>query len=652
MSGIWCNKKRRETRSEYNVASECVTATVRYERCARDSGAAATRAMVAPPPTLDDALRIASSASSSVRRSAAPPPEPHCWQFTLGNLQNAPGIKGCLARFATLGAAQHACLHSTYFRWCGGVVKDGGRLCAEGISQFELRKGGANSGTVPVWLLQRGRAPRNGTNCRASEPRRLPAAPKRSWESGVQWDPEPLPWGWWLPASNTILDLGRGSPSPDDYCRQPAEYVQMRDFGRTNNNLLSWAHALELVAPIQPPVALVLAPDFETVTAPWFDWRAATQGWACVVSKAEVPPNATVRVLDPPSVFFLQQQASGALFVSSALAQLLLRPVPALRTAVRDFEARHPDGYDGVHLRSFEQREGDKCANWLTPAAVQCQTVRAHDMPDNRDVSGVDLCLMSDAYLRAALTLGQRADGVAHGGVSNSTVSNAADASVSPRSLPLLVAHDGHVIADRLSSLRSNFGAVESAKLNGETWRGPGTLFIDMLLLMRARVFVGNPGSTVSQNVAAVRSLLKPPGTTNMRLCSEALQGADKFHERQRREAQHAAAQVSKSAKRAQQEQRRERAANASDLPTLAPHSPASPPPAATELASATAGSAMREAALKAARAPTHNTDGRHSTPRGVTPSRLPPRSAAATPRQQRTGGGLSTTNVRAGKLR
>ena len=75
-------------------------------------------------------------------------------------------------------------------------------------------------------------------------------------------------------------------------------------------------------------------------TAPWFDWRNATRGWACVVRRSEVPPGATVRDLDAPGVFFLPQQATGALFVATALTQLLLRPVKGLRMLVREFEAR------------------------------------------------------------------------------------------------------------------------------------------------------------------------------------------------------------------------------------------------------------------------------------------------------------------------
>ena len=45
-----------------------------------------------------------------------------CWQQATGNLGSQPGLALCDARFNSLGAAQHACLHR-FAAWCGGIVQ-------------------------------------------------------------------------------------------------------------------------------------------------------------------------------------------------------------------------------------------------------------------------------------------------------------------------------------------------------------------------------------------------------------------------------------------------------------------------------------------------------------------------------------------------
>lgn len=464
----------------------------------------------------------------------------HCWTRETGNLAGGPGSSTlCVNRHSTLAAAQRACVH-THSSWCAGITQDSGILCDDGISKFDLRSSQRIKGAVPMWILHTAAA---AGACLASEPLPPPPppGPEHAWQSSVHWDPAPLPWGWWLPAQELGILGGERDAPPVAMCDRSKVYVRLQNFGRTNNNLMAWAHGLELVAPRsrEEPITLVLSNEFESGTAPWFDWREATRHWACVITQREVPTGAVVRALDAPSVFFLPQQPTGALFVSTALSQLLLRPLVPLRTLVRQFEARHPHGYDGVHLRTFDQAANvDKCATWVTREALQCQTVRARDMPGRRNVTGVDICTMSDAYLRGALsTLGRKADVAANGGSSSSNArthsgGSHSDANVTaPASLPLLVAHDGGSPA-RLKALRHSFGAVEAVAADGNVWRGPGGVFIDMLLLLRARVFIANPGSTVSQNVASVRSLVQPAGTTSMRPCAEALQGAAQHAER------------------------------------------------------------------------------------------------------------------------
>ena len=144
--------------------------------------------------------------------------------------------------------------------------------------------------------------------------------------------------GWWLPAVHGALSVDGDAPeapSPRLACARSRAYVQLLNFGRTNNNLLAWAHALELVvaaSPVDAPLTLVRAPEFEANTAPWFDWRGATAGWACVARRRDVPPNATLRTLHGSELLHLPLRLPRAQLALALPQHCLGDPLPDART--------------------------------------------------------------------------------------------------------------------------------------------------------------------------------------------------------------------------------------------------------------------------------------------------------------------------------
>ena len=221
----------------------------------------------------------------------------HCWEASSSNLEQGPGNDKdrCANRHAHLTTAQHECLAR---HWCGGVVKDGGVLCSEGVSRFEMRRGSSTSGKANTLVLQRGQLPRSA--CRAPEDLLMDRRGRvERWNVSLPtdrfWDPPPLPPQWWMPARAELKVAAPASRSNsnehaklEDYeeadCSStPRLLVEMTDVGQTNNILVVFTHALQLVATHRGTslASLVLSHGFEKQIAPYFDWRTAFRGWAC-----------------------------------------------------------------------------------------------------------------------------------------------------------------------------------------------------------------------------------------------------------------------------------------------------------------------------------------------------------------------------------
>lgn len=80
------------------------------------------------------------------------------------------------------------------------------------------------------------------------------------------------------------------------------------------------------------------------------------------------------------------------------------------------------------------------------------------------------------------------------------------------RQLPLLVMHDANAKRELTNRIQRDFGAII---LNSSG------VYVDMLTMIHAKYFIGNPASTLSQNVMRVREEIFPDSYTrsNMHGC-------------------------------------------------------------------------------------------------------------------------------------
>ena len=285
--------------------------------------------------------------------------------------------------------------------------------------------------------------------------------------------PDQLPRRWWLPASRHNSSSGPCHPSL---------YVTYRtDYGKDgafNNQLVSLAHALQQIVEFDQQPTLVLSDMFE-----WrlrhFDWRMAFKSWACVASR---PPRGMRRVvLNPADVYLAGQSLSGEVFIRRALTQLLLRPSQAIRKAVSEIRGLAPEGYIGVHVRDltglFNNKKNTGC-------------LRGHHHYSS-------MRYMENEYLH---------DQLQH----------------TPATLPLYVSHDSSLSSQMvLERLRRSFDVLNVSRQGNSA-----DLHVDMVSLIGATYFVGNPASTLSQNVARVREHLleeqnmSPCTASNMCRCT------------------------------------------------------------------------------------------------------------------------------------
>ena len=427
----------------------------------------------------------------------------------------------------TLAEAQGDCAMST---WCGGVQKDSGMLCEDGQAKYEMRNPKVISAGPPAarrgavaYVLQRPSGGGNIAQCIPSQANTTRGPKHRQGSVNNRfnltnmtfWDPSPLPPSWWQPSRYRLKHkagaaVARLSPHDVPACQSSRVFLKVSEFGRSNNLLVAWAHALELTVAHEPLATLVLTEQFEMGIARFFHWRAAVDGWACVVShRAPLPPNATQIEISGADVFFLEQHASGhSTFYPHVIAQLLLRPIRPLRAAVETIIADYRGGYDGLHLRTLDRGPKACSAVWVTPEALRCQCVKSYN------VTVDDICHMEPRYVRAAL------------GVLGEPAAN--------QSRPLLIAHDRSYDA-RVAELVHEFGGVDFGRSRPSNTNAAEFIWIDMLVLIFARRFIGNPGSTLAFNVDAVRRVLHPLGTSNMERCdSNVLPGAISHHQKAR----------------------------------------------------------------------------------------------------------------------
>lgn len=272
----------------------------------------------------------------------------------------------------------------------------------------------------------------------------------------------PLPFGWWLPTA----------PPYKLQC-DSSHYVTLSSnaFGQSNNVLLTLVHTLEYLVLRNPQPMLVL-PNWCNEVNNTFDLNSVLDGWVCIAPhhmRHRVKPY----ILDAKRMYMLGQRQLGEAFTRVVLSQLFLRPRMHIKARFDERIAKYPGAYVAIHLRRL-------CEMWY-PNARSC--TNAHN--------GHELCTMQTDYLNRTLVTSIAMFG----------------------QLPLLLMHDhSNDVKDDSRRIVHDFDAIVPSKAN---------VYVDMLTMIRAKYFIGNPASTLSQNVMRVRDELLPDShaRSNMHGC-------------------------------------------------------------------------------------------------------------------------------------
>lgn len=329
-------------------------------------------------------------------------------------------------------------------------------------------------------------------------------------KSAVDWDPPELLPNWWQGGANA-------STSRTTNCNVNNTrncYIMFLPYaggGRSNNAMigLKWA-ALRAVASTPQRTVVITRDDWHGEFGgilDAFDLLAATRSWICLHVLDEHPKYAHVDVFSVDEVFHTRPaellnlagaHISELRFSAIFTSQLLLRPRLDVRTHIelieRELGLHLVQTYIGVHLRSLE----GSCVNRLRAGRGLADFARIV-LHGNHSVSATDVCTMSDAYLDACMLSFNM-----------------------PRTAPMVIAFDGQNKA-RIRQLKARYNVRIPSDLpwhavlrSGHGQRNVKPVFIDMLLMLRAPAFVGNPASTLSANVAAVRTYARADAKTNL----------------------------------------------------------------------------------------------------------------------------------------
>jgi len=181
--------------------------------------------------------------------------------------------------------------------------------------------------------------------------------------------------------------------------------------------------------------------------------------------------------------FEKQFSLGSAASVNASAPPLLPAGVPDEDTAKNSHGYRDGKHYVAVHLRAFGPSCKIRVSRALQRGKQTVQWVNADADGGRRAVVAEDICGMTDAYVDAALA-----------------------SSRVPPDWPVVLAHDGRD-PERAAALAERYGAV--------SYQGPMGSFVDLLLMVRAGFFIGNPASSFSTNAARVRhASLSDPATT------------------------------------------------------------------------------------------------------------------------------------------
>ena len=270
-----------------------------------------------------------------------------------------------------------------------------------------------------------------------------------------------LSFGWWFPTA----------PSYSLQCNT-SNYVTLTNkaFGQSNNVLLTLVHMLEYLVVRHPQPVLVMPKWFREVYNA-FDLNTALNGWVCIA-----PTNgkfAISRTFDAASIYMLGQRELGEKFTRVVMTQILMRPHFHIYKYLQIRRSMYPNGYNAIHLRQL-------CREWYSNLH-SCTNV----------YNGDELCSMQTSYLNRTLTRVEFSFG----------------------RLPLLIMHDANTKRELTNRIKRDFNAIV---LND------ADVYVDMLTMIHAKYFIGNPASTLSQNVMRVREeiLSDSYARSNMHSCT------------------------------------------------------------------------------------------------------------------------------------
>ena len=159
------------------------------------------------------------------------------------------------------------------------------------------------------------------------------------------------------------------------------------------------------------------------------------------------------------------------------MRQLMLNVKASVQRVVDEFDAGHNlscERYAVVHLRHLEGTCKRRVSLGRLPYGEQCTAGGKPGWSYNGRTcfSPEQVCGASSNFIRH----------------------------FNPDNLKLVVIHDGQQ-ESRVAQIRDEFGAVAS----GPEVSGPTAVLADMLLALRATVFIGNPASTMSFNIRLAR---------------------------------------------------------------------------------------------------------------------------------------------------
>lgn len=287
-----------------------------------------------------------------------------------------------------------------------------------------------------------------------------------AWKAGQ----DPLPFNWWKKID------------PCDLAEE--EIVVDEAYGRANNVLIELLGAVELALGSFPPKAIRLHPSFPIELLDGFDWKSALESYVCFRHPTSITQVTYRHAMDIFNWDTLSPPALPPDFRARVLAEILLRPKSAVIEKVEQFERQNnlSHGYNAIALRHFETTFETRIwfLKWsgLVGFYPNVTLVRKDAAPLN--ISSEYIASYSrDGYILPVI----RDAGTEH--------------------LPCVILHDGQD-PEEAKKLIAELGCLTSPHLESPHH----SLGVDMSLMLRSTVLIGNPYSTVNMNVMCARSSL------------------------------------------------------------------------------------------------------------------------------------------------